>query len=334
MPTACPGDAARAWPAGPRSRSSSPSGARRRAALRLRPHRLVEPLPLSGGERAEACAHGGRVRRAAVGLRRCRPTPSCPTAGSRARTAWARERQIGLLPAAAARSSSSSSPRRRADALPPRRGRPARLRSARRSTGPRPSCSPTPAPASARCSRAACARSSTPHWSPCRGRSSSPRRAGDRPTRSLPAGQPGCGAPDGERPPLIVLSHGGPTAAADAELDLEIQFFTSRGFAVVDVDYGGSTGYGRAYRAAAARAAGAMVDVDDCVAAAARTWPTRGWWTRTAWPSAAAAPAATPRSARSPSTTSSPPGRATTAWPTPRPWPATRTSSSRATSTA
>ncbi len=74
-------------------------------------------------------------------------------------------------------------------------------------------------------------------------------------------------APDGERPPLIVRTHGGPTAAADDGYDLAIQFWTSRGFAVVDVNYGGSTGYGREYRQRLDGAWG-VVDVDDCVAAA------------------------------------------------------------------
>lgn len=55
-------------------------------------------------------------------------------------------------------------------------------------------------------------------------------------------------APTGERPPLIVICHGGPTAAAHARLTLEVQYWTSRGFAVVDVNYGGSASYGRAYR--------------------------------------------------------------------------------------
>jgi dipeptidyl aminopeptidase/acylaminoacyl peptidase len=73
--------------------------------------------------------------------------------------------------------------------------------------------------------------------------------------------------PEGERPPLIVHSHGGPTSNASTGLDLEIQRMTSRGLAVVDVDYGGSTGYGRAYRQAL-RGAWGVVDVDDCVAAA------------------------------------------------------------------
>ena len=74
-------------------------------------------------------------------------------------------------------------------------------------------------------------------------------------------------APDGERPPLVVLSHGGPTSNASTALDLTTQLLTSRGIAVVDVDYGGSTGYGRAYRRELNGRWG-VVDVDDCVAAA------------------------------------------------------------------
>jgi dipeptidyl aminopeptidase/acylaminoacyl peptidase len=74
-------------------------------------------------------------------------------------------------------------------------------------------------------------------------------------------------APEGELPPLIVRSHGGPTSAASPALNLGIQFWTSRGFAVVDVDYGGSTGYGRSYRRLLDGAWG-VVDVEDCVAAA------------------------------------------------------------------
>jgi dipeptidyl aminopeptidase/acylaminoacyl peptidase len=74
-------------------------------------------------------------------------------------------------------------------------------------------------------------------------------------------------APDGEQPPLLVLSHGGPTSHVSATLDLEIQYFTSRGFAVVDVNYGGSTGYGREYRARL-RGAWGVVDLQDCVNAA------------------------------------------------------------------
>ncbi|MDY6917170.1 MAG: S9 family peptidase [Chloroflexota bacterium] len=78
---------------------------------------------------------------------------------------------------------------------------------------------------------------------------------------------PGFHAPPGERPPLIVMSHGGPTSAASSTLNLTVQYWTSRGIAVVDVDYGGSTGYGRAYRRRLEGQWG-IVDVDDCVNAA------------------------------------------------------------------
>ena len=74
-------------------------------------------------------------------------------------------------------------------------------------------------------------------------------------------------APPGERPPLIVVSHGGPTGSASSALQLGVQFWTSRGFAVLDVNYGGSTGYGRAYRQRLDGKWG-IVDVDDCIACA------------------------------------------------------------------
>ena len=70
-------------------------------------------------------------------------------------------------------------------------------------------------------------------------------------------------APVGERPPLLVESHGGPTAAAATALSLPIQYWTSRGIAVLDVNYGGSTGFGRAYRERLKDKWG-IVDVDDC----------------------------------------------------------------------
>jgi dipeptidyl aminopeptidase/acylaminoacyl peptidase len=73
--------------------------------------------------------------------------------------------------------------------------------------------------------------------------------------------------PPGERPPLIVMSHGGPTSEATPVFDLEMQFWTSRGFAVVDVNYGGSTGFGRAYRQRLNGTWG-ITDVADCIAAA------------------------------------------------------------------
>ncbi|NOT25813.1 MAG: S9 family peptidase [Acidobacteria bacterium] len=74
-------------------------------------------------------------------------------------------------------------------------------------------------------------------------------------------------APAPERPPLIVISHGGPTAAAHSTLSLQVQYWTTRGFAVVDVNYGGSTGYGRLYRERLNGHWG-IVDVDDVIAAA------------------------------------------------------------------
>lgn len=73
--------------------------------------------------------------------------------------------------------------------------------------------------------------------------------------------------PAGEKPPLLVISHGGPTDNSPSTLNLRIQFWTSRGIAVVDVNYGGSTGYGREYRRRLNGAWG-IVDVDDCTNAA------------------------------------------------------------------
>jgi dipeptidyl aminopeptidase/acylaminoacyl peptidase len=71
-------------------------------------------------------------------------------------------------------------------------------------------------------------------------------------------------APAGERPPLLVISHGGPTSSTSTRLRPEVQYWTSRGFAVLDVNYGGSTGHGRDYRRRLDGRWG-IVDVDDCV---------------------------------------------------------------------
>jgi dipeptidyl aminopeptidase/acylaminoacyl peptidase len=71
-------------------------------------------------------------------------------------------------------------------------------------------------------------------------------------------------ATKGEKPPLLVISHGGPTGATSSQFSLMIQYWTSRGFAVADVNYGGSSGYGRAYRQRLNGQWG-IVDVDDCV---------------------------------------------------------------------
>ncbi len=78
---------------------------------------------------------------------------------------------------------------------------------------------------------------------------------------------PEVAGPANERPPLIVKGHGGPTAATNSALKLAIQFWTSRGFALLDVNYSGSTGYGRAYRSRLAGAWG-LLEVEDCIAAA------------------------------------------------------------------
>lgn len=83
-----------------------------------------------------------------------------------------------------------------------------------------------------------------------------------------PPCNPDCRAPDGELPPLLVRSHGGPTAATSPALNMAIQYWTSRGFALLDVNYGGSTGYGRAYRQRLYGQWG-VVDVDDCANGAA-----------------------------------------------------------------
>jgi dipeptidyl aminopeptidase/acylaminoacyl peptidase len=89
-----------------------------------------------------------------------------------------------------------------------------------------------------------------------------------------PPRNPDHAAPAGERPPLIVISHGGPTSAASSSLNWGIQFWTSRGFAVLDVNYRGSVGYGRAYRQALDGLWG-VADVEDC-AAGARYLVSRG----------------------------------------------------------
>ena len=83
-------------------------------------------------------------------------------------------------------------------------------------------------------------------------------------------------APAGELPPLLVQSHGGPTGATSTALALPIQYWTSRGFAVLDVNYGGSTGYGRAYRQRLNDRWG-IVDVDDHVNGGALPDRRRAW---------------------------------------------------------
>ena len=76
-----------------------------------------------------------------------------------------------------------------------------------------------------------------------------------------------CSAPEGSLPPLITLSHGGPTAFAAPDFKIAYQFWTSRGFAILDVNYSGSTGFGRAYRDRL-RGRWGVVDVQDCITGA------------------------------------------------------------------
>jgi dipeptidyl aminopeptidase/acylaminoacyl peptidase len=78
---------------------------------------------------------------------------------------------------------------------------------------------------------------------------------------------PECRAPDGELPPLMIHVHGGPTSCARAQLSLEVQYLTTRGFTVIDLNYGGSSGYGREYRELLQDNWG-IVDVEDSIAVA------------------------------------------------------------------
>ncbi|WP_435833374.1 LpqB family beta-propeller domain-containing protein [Streptomyces bungoensis] len=82
-----------------------------------------------------------------------------------------------------------------------------------------------------------------------------------------PPHHPARTAPDGELPPYVIWAHGGPTSRVPLVLDLEIAYFTSRGIGVAEVNYGGSTGYGRAYRERLREQWG-VVDVEDCAAVA------------------------------------------------------------------
>ena len=94
-----------------------------------------------------------------------------------------------------------------------------------------------------------------------------PTVAGDAHALFYRPANPSYSAPSDELPPLIVMAHGGPTSAARPQLSLALRYWTSRGFAVADVNYRGSTGYGKAYRRSLDGEWG-IADVADCVAAA------------------------------------------------------------------
>jgi dipeptidyl aminopeptidase/acylaminoacyl peptidase len=89
----------------------------------------------------------------------------------------------------------------------------------------------------------------------------------DVPAYVFPPTNPDFAAPDGELPPYVVHVHGGPTGRSGATLDLNFAYFTSRGIGVVSVNYGGSVGYGRAFREVLKDQWG-IVDVRDCAAVA------------------------------------------------------------------
>lgn len=107
-----------------------------------------------------------------------------------------------------------------------------------------------------------------PTWTPVPERLQVPSSGGRTVHATLyPPTSPVAALPPGTAPPCVLFVHGGPTAAVSVQYSPEVAYFTSRGLAVVDVDYGGSSGYGRAYREAL-RGQWGVVDVDDCEAVA------------------------------------------------------------------
>ena len=260
------GDAATV--AGSQSDWISPAAlvARRRPPLRRRAGRLDEPVPVRRRPRRGGHGPRGGVRRTPTGSSASRPTAFARRRVDRRRSARSRRSR----PAVPRSGRSRRHPRDRGavhrDELGRRRRRSRRApgRGARQAGGDRRA-----RPGDRRAGptlRRRCRRRSIRggRRDPAARRVPDDRRPDARTASSTRRRTARSRGPAGELPPLIVTSHGGPTAAAFTGLTVLAQLFTSRGFAVLDVDYGGSTGYGKAYRKRLEGQWG-VVDLDDCV---------------------------------------------------------------------
>ena len=225
-------------------------------------HRLDEPVPLR--RRADRAAHRprGRGRLAGLAGSGTRPSSSCPAGRSSSRpapavaTADRRAADASISTIDLPQLTEISALTWDRDRLIVRAARAGSRRWWRRSRSATRSAFSEPRRPTSRIRRTC----------RCRATSSSRRPATGRRTATLPADQSVVPRAGGRAAATIVTSHGGPTANAFSGFQTGIQLFTSRGYAVLDVDYGGSTGYGREYRE---RLIGSgIVDVDDCVAGA------------------------------------------------------------------